>query len=108
MMKYSTNCQTNTFISCGLLAPSSQRKTELEKGILGSIAVHSVLENVNSEFLKIKISTDENENKKTNTLGTYFVQGLILEGFYKKTIFITNPEESLHVLDNFCDYDLFR
>lgn len=108
MMKYSTNCQANTFISSGLLAPSSLRKTELEKGILGSIAVHSIMENVSSEFLKVKVSSDENENKKKNSLGTYFIQGLILEGFYKKSIFITNPEESLHILDNFCDYELFR
>jgi hypothetical protein len=48
MMKYSTNCQSNVLINSGLLAPSNQRKTELERGILGSIAVHSILENVNS------------------------------------------------------------
>ena len=59
MMKYSTNCQSNNLISSGLLAPSTQRKTELEKGILGSIAVHSILENVNSEFLRIKVSSNE-------------------------------------------------
>lgn len=80
----------------------------MEKGILGSIAVHSILENVNSEFLKIKVSSHENQKNQKNTLGTYFIQGLILEGFYKKTVFITDPQESLKILNNFLDYELYR
>lgn len=61
---------------------------------------------MNSEFLKIKVSSKDDHQR--HTLGTYFIQGLILEGFYKKTVFITDPQESLHILNNFLDYELFR
>ena len=56
--------------------------------------------------MKIKICNKNESDKKS--LGSYFVQGLILEGFYKKTVFMINPEESLKILENYCDYDLYR
>jgi hypothetical protein len=75
-MKYSTNCISNNIVNPILLAPSAYRKTELERGILASIAIHSIYENVNSEFLKIKVTENDEDNK--NTLGNYFIEGLVL------------------------------
>lgn len=49
---------------------------------------------------------DEQESK--NTLGAYFVEGLIIEGLYKKTIFMVNPDESLKILRNFKDYSTYQ
>lgn len=88
-----------------LLAPSSYRKNELEKGILASIAMHAVLENVNSDFLKIKV--DDNRERSKNSLGPYFIQGLILQGIYKKTIFMLDVKECLKVLSNFRDFNTY-
>lgn len=89
-----------------LLAPSSYRKTEIEKGILASIALHSIYENVNAEFLKVKVTENEEDNK--NSLGTYFIQGLILEGAYKKVVFMINPQEALKVLWNYNDFQAYN
>ena len=105
-MKYSTNCISNNIVNPILLAPSSYRKTELEKGILASIAIHAIYENVNAEFLKIKVTESEEGNR--NTLGSYFIEGLILEGLYKKAVFMVNPQESLKVLANYNDFDAYN
>jgi hypothetical protein len=105
-MKYSTNCISNNVVNPILLAPSSYRKTEIEKGILASIALHSIYENVNAEFLKVKVTENEEENK--NSLGTYFIQGLILEGAYKKVVFMINPQEALKVLLNYNDFQAYN
>lgn len=53
----------------------------------------------------MKVSEKE-ENK--NTLGTYFVEGLVLEGIYKKAVFIVNSEESLKLLWNFSDFEIYH
>lgn len=41
-------------------------------------------------------------------MGSYFIEGLILEGLYKKAVFMVNPEESLKILKNFCDVTTFQ
>jgi hypothetical protein len=55
-LKYSTNCASNNSVNPILLAPSSFRKIEIEKGILASIALHAIYENVNADFLKVKVT----------------------------------------------------
>lgn len=55
-LKYSTNAQVNNTLNPSLIAPSLHRKAELEKGILASIALHSMFENVSPDFLKIRIT----------------------------------------------------
>jgi hypothetical protein len=105
-LKYSTNCQSNNVVNPILLAPSNFRKTEIEKGILASIALHAIYENVNAEFLKVKVTEKEEENK--NSLGTYFIQGLILEGLYKKAVFMVNFQESLKILTNYNDFEAYK
>lgn len=57
MLRYSITSQENMTITPSLLAPGSHRKALLEKGILSSIALHSILENINPVFLKIKIDS---------------------------------------------------
>lgn len=104
-MRYSTNCISNNIVNPVLLAPSAYRKTELEKGILASIALHAIYENVNAEFLRIKVTESEEENR--NTLGSYFIEGLILEGLYKKAVFMVNPQEALKILANYNDFDAY-
>lgn len=42
VMKYSPNCKSATLANPSLLSPSTHRKSELEMGILASIAVHAV------------------------------------------------------------------
>lgn len=105
-LKYSTNAQINTTLNSALISPSVNRKSELEKGILASIAIHAILENVSSDFLKIKVRQEEHEEK--NTLGAYFIEGLIVEGLYKKAVFMVNPEESLRILQNFKDASIYQ
>ena len=101
-LKYSTNCISNNVVNPILLAPSQFRKIEVEKGILASIALHAIYENVNADFLKVKVTEKEEESR--NSLGPYFIQGLILEGLYKKAVFMVNPQESLKILANFNDF----
>ena len=105
-LKYSTNCLSNNVVNPVLLAPSAYRKLEIEKGILASIAVHAIYENVNAEFMRIKVSEREEEN--TGTLGSYFIEGLVLEGLYKKAVFMVNPQESLKILANYNDFEAFN
>lgn len=87
-----------------MLAPGPHRKNLLEKGILSSVALHSILENINPVFLKIKI----NDKNLDSSLGSYFVTALVLEGLYKKIIFIVNVEEALAVLYNYFEADTYR
>ena len=77
-LKYSTNAQNNNLLNSALVSPSINRKSELEKGILASIAIHALLENVSSDFLKIKIKQEEDAVEAKNSLGSYFVEGLII------------------------------
>ena len=72
---------------------------------MASIAIHAIYENVNSDFLKIKVG-EKSDNK--NSLGPYFVQGLILQGLYKKAVFMVNPQESLNILTNYNDFSAFQ
>jgi hypothetical protein len=89
-LKYSTNSQINNTLNPALISPSLSRKFELEKGILASIALHSMFENVSPDFLKIKVHHSQKQEAK-NSLGSYFIEGLILEGLYKKAVFMVNP-----------------
>lgn len=52
------------------------------------------------------MAAKEEENKKS--LGTYFIQGLVLEGLYKKAVFMVNTEESLKILANYNDVEAYR
>jgi hypothetical protein len=54
-LKYSSTALSNMTITPSLLAPNPHRKGELEKGILASFTLHSIFENVNPDFLKVKI-----------------------------------------------------
>lgn len=51
--------------------------------------------------------TDREEDNK-NSLGLYFIQGLILEGLYKKAIFMVNPQEALKIASNYNDFGAYR
>ncbi len=66
---------------------------------MASIALHAIFENINPEFLKVKIG-DKNK-KASETLGEYSVTALLLEGLYKKVVFMVNVEESLSILSNY-------
>ena len=60
MLRYSLTAQENMTITPSLLALGSHRKLLLEKGILSSIVLHSILENINPTFLKIKVTNNDN------------------------------------------------
>ena len=49
-----------------------------------------MFENVSPDFLKIKVHHLQKQESK-NSLGSYFIEGLILEGLYKKAVFMVNP-----------------
>lgn len=66
-----------------------------------------MFENVSPDFLKIKVHQTQKQESK-NSLGSYFIEGLILEGLYKKAVFMVNPEESLKLLQNFCDTNIYQ
>jgi hypothetical protein len=105
-LKYSSNALSNMTITPSLLAPNPHRKSELEKGILASFALHTIFENVNPEFLKVKIG--DVSKKASETLGEYCVTGLLLEGLYKKVVFMVDVEESLSILSNYMEADMYR
>ena len=50
----------------------------------------------------------EDEERNKSTLGSYFIEGLILEGLYKKAVFMVNPQESLKILANYNDLEAFN
>ena len=54
----------------------------------------------------MKVTEREEENKAS--LGTYFIQGLILQGLYKKAVFMVNPQESLKILSNYNDFEAYK
>ena len=41
-------------------------------------------------------------------MGSYFVTALILEGFFRKTVFIVNVEEALSVLYNHFEHATYK
>lgn len=51
--------------------------------------------------------TDNDESNK-HSLGTYFIEGLILSGLYKKAVFMVNPQESLKILANYNDLEAYN
>ena len=51
---------------------------------------------------------EKSQEENKNSLGSYFIEGLILEGLYKKAVFIVNTEESLKILNNFFDFGIYK
>jgi hypothetical protein len=90
-MRYSPNAQNNNSLNSAILAPSINRKSVLEQSILATVAIHGLLENVSVDFVKVKVQ-QEGEADEKNSLGSYFIEGLMLLGMYKKAVFMVNPE----------------
>lgn len=74
--------------------------------MVASLALHAILENINPEFLKVKIG--DTSKKESETLGEYCVTGLIMEGLYKKVIFMLDTEEALSILSNYMESDMYK
>ena len=59
--------------------------------------MNTVMGSVSGEFLKI--SSEEERNRES--LGWYLIHGLILEGLFKKAVFLVSTEESMKILANY-------
>jgi hypothetical protein len=54
------------------------------------------------------VKIGDSSKKSTETLGEYCVTGFILEGLYKKVVFMVDFEESLAILSNYMEADMYR
>lgn len=98
--QYSLLSSEHVVANRGTLAPNVLRKQLLERGVLSSLALHSVLEIVNPEFFRVKSDYE-------NFLGKECVAGLILLGMYKKAAFMLGVEKCLELLNCFSDVAMY-
>jgi len=78
-------------------------EAQSSRAFLAHGALHNVFEMINPEFLKPR------ETFKTGPkLGSSCFQGLILLGYWKKTLFIMNSDSGLNVSNSFGDFCGFK
>jgi tetratricopeptide (TPR) repeat protein len=70
--------------------------------VLGYTALHNMFEMINPEYLKLKLTTDH------QTLGLECLQALLMMGFWKKTVYIMDVQNSLAVLWTFADFRNYK
>jgi hypothetical protein len=76
--------------------------TQGPRAAVAYMAIHNVLEMINPEYLSLKKVLDK------KSLGMLCFQGLILLGYWKKTIYIMDELNSLAVADTFVDFKNFK
>lgn len=103
--KYSPFSQ-ESFQSISSFLNPMQRKALLEKAFFANAAVHSVLENVNPNYLKLK--TAQETCNSENSLGIEMFQGLLQLGFWKKVVFIADFQTALALTATFFDYSTYK
>ena len=104
--KYSNFSTENMTAEYQKLYNKIQRQVQLEKGLIANIALHSVLENVNPLFIKLK-KRDEVIDY-TNSLGNECFIELINLGFWKKCLFIMDYENSLALASTFASFKNYK
>ncbi|CAG9320670.1 unnamed protein product [Blepharisma stoltei] len=90
-----------------LLKPSDLNKpnfikAQSQRANLAFSAVHNVLEMINPEYLALKKDFDG------KNLGIESFRGLLLLGYWKKTVYIMDRENSLAVTSSFMDFKNFK
>lgn len=70
--------------------------------VLGYTALHNMFEMINPEYLRLK------SRLNFQTLGLECFQALVLMGFWKKTVYIMDIENSLAVLWSFSDFRNYK
>ncbi|CAD8176793.1 unnamed protein product [Paramecium octaurelia] len=88
------------------LINGKQRQAQIDKGLVSAFAVHNVFENINPEFITLKF----NDTKLTpqNSLGLECYSQLLLLGFWKKTVYQMDVQNSLLVCKLFMDFKNWR
>jgi len=97
---YSLLSNESLAVNKNTLLPNPQRVRLLEKAVVSSLALHSVLEIVNPEFFKLKSDLE-------NFLGGDCVTGLVLLGMYKKAAFMLGLRNSLELLYCFSEANMY-
>ncbi|CAD8087866.1 unnamed protein product [Paramecium sonneborni] len=93
-------------LNVSYLINGKQRQAQIDKGLVGAFAVHNVFENINPEFISLKF----NDTKLTpqNSLGIECYSQLLLLGFWKKTVYQMDVQNSLLVCKLFMDFKNWR
>ncbi|KAM3136353.1 hypothetical protein pb186bvf_011488 [Paramecium bursaria] len=85
-----------------VLVAGHHRTKQTDKGLVASFAVHSVFENINPEFLRIKYENEPLTNM--NSLGLLCYQQLLMLGYWKKIVYQLDIKNALIVCEVFQDY----
>ena len=83
-----------------------QRQMQHEKSFIASLAFHNVLENINPDFLRLKKKGEPVDF--SNSLGNECFSELINLGFWKKSIFLMDYENSLAVSATFASFKSYK
>lgn len=75
---------------------------QTQRAVIAYTAVHNVFEMMNPEYLSLKEKFD------TKNLGIESLQGLLLLGYWKKTVYIVDKETALAITSTFADFKNFR
>jgi hypothetical protein len=68
-------------------------------------AVHNVLEMIAPQYIKLKM---DEKMTHDNSLGIICFQSLLLMGYWKKTVYLMDAENSLAVTQTFADFKNFK
>ncbi|CAD8167125.1 unnamed protein product [Paramecium pentaurelia] len=103
---YSPIALHSSSLNVSYLINGKQRQTQIDKGLVAAFAVHNVFENINPEFITLKF----NDIKLTtqNSLGLECYSQLILLGYWKKTVYQMDVQNSLLVCKLFMDFKNWR
>lgn len=97
---YSLLSHENLAVNKNTLLPCPQRVRLLERAVVSSLALHTVLELVNPSFFELKSDLE-------NFLGGDCVTGLVLLGMYKKAAFMLGIRNSLSLLYCFSEANMY-
>ncbi|CAD8065005.1 unnamed protein product [Paramecium primaurelia] len=103
---YSPIALQSASLNVQYLINGKQRQAQIDKGLVAAFAVHNVFENINPEFITLKF----NDTKLTpqNSLGLECYSQLLLLGFWKKTAYQMDVQNSLLVCKLFMDFKNWR
>jgi len=76
--------------------------SQTQRAVIAYTAVHNVFEMLNPEYLSLKEKFD------LKNLGIESLQGLLLLGYWKKTVYIMDKENSLAVTSAFLDWKNYK
>ena len=83
------------------LRPFDSKTVQVQRAAIAYTAVHNVFEMINPEYLSLK-------DFDGKSLGIEAFRGLLLLGYWKKTVYIMDFDNSLAVTRTFADFKNFK